>query len=160
MHVCSCLIRVSTASVKHYDQNQVGEERVYLAYMSTLLFITRGRQDRNSNRARTWRQGLMQRPWRVLLTGLLPLVCSACFLIEPKTTSPEMAPPTMGPPTLDHQPRKCPTARSHGGIFSREAPFSVTTPTCVKLTHRTSQYSDLLGMPGDLGMDVKSQVLQ
>jgi hypothetical protein len=33
----------------------------------------------------------------VLLNGLLPLACSACFLIEPKTTSPEMAPPTMGP---------------------------------------------------------------
>jgi hypothetical protein len=32
----------------------------------------------------------------VLLTGLLPLACSACFLIEPKTTSPGRAPPTMG----------------------------------------------------------------
>ena len=30
------------------------------------------------------------------------LACSACFLIEPRTTSPGMAPPTMGPPTLDH----------------------------------------------------------
>jgi hypothetical protein len=47
----------------------------------------------------------------------------------------------MGPPTLDHQPRKCPTARSHGGIFSREAPFCVMTPACVKLTHKTSKYS-------------------
>jgi hypothetical protein len=26
----------------------------------------------------------------------------ACFLIEPKTTRPEMVPPTMGLPTLDH----------------------------------------------------------
>ena len=42
----------------------------------------------------------MQRPWRMLLTGLLPLACSVCFLIEPKTTSPGMAPPTMGPPPL------------------------------------------------------------
>jgi hypothetical protein len=33
---------------------------------------------------------------RVLLTGLLPLACSACFLIEPRTTSPGLAPPTMG----------------------------------------------------------------
>jgi hypothetical protein len=37
----------------------------------------------------------MLRPWRGLLTGLLPLACSACFLIE-KTTSPVMAPPPMG----------------------------------------------------------------
>jgi hypothetical protein len=36
-------------------------------------------------------------------TGLLPVAFSACFLIEPRTTSPEMAPPTMGwdlPPSL------------------------------------------------------------
>jgi hypothetical protein len=32
----------------------------------------------------------------VVLTGLLPLPCSAYFLLEPRTTSPEMAPPTMG----------------------------------------------------------------
>jgi hypothetical protein len=32
----------------------------------------------------------------VLLTGLLPMACSACFLIEPRTTSPGLAPPTMG----------------------------------------------------------------
>jgi hypothetical protein len=31
----------------------------------------------------------------VLLTGVLPLACSACSLIEPRTTSPGMAPPTM-----------------------------------------------------------------
>jgi hypothetical protein len=31
----------------------------------------------------------------MFLTGLLPLPCSACFLIEPKTTSPGMVPPTL-----------------------------------------------------------------
>jgi hypothetical protein len=75
----------------------------------------------------------------VLLTGLLPLACSACFLIEPRTTSLGMAPPTMGPPTLDHQLRKCLTAGSHGGLSSTEAPFSVITPVCANLTHTTSQ---------------------
>jgi hypothetical protein len=34
----------------------------------------------------------------MLLTGLLPLSCSACSLIEPKTTSQGRAPPTNGPP--------------------------------------------------------------
>jgi hypothetical protein len=34
----------------------------------------------------------------MLFTGLLPLAFSACFLIEHKTTSPEMVPPTRGPP--------------------------------------------------------------
>jgi hypothetical protein len=32
----------------------------------------------------------------VLLTGLLLIAGSACFLIEPRTTSSGMAPPTMG----------------------------------------------------------------
>ena len=32
----------------------------------------------------------------MLVTGLLPLACSVCFLIEPKTTSPEMVLPTRG----------------------------------------------------------------
>jgi hypothetical protein len=45
-------------------KKQVGEEMVYSAYTSTLLFITKGSQDWNSHRAGTWRQELMQRPWR------------------------------------------------------------------------------------------------
>jgi len=32
----------------------------------------------------------------MFLTGLLSLACSACFLIELQTTSPETTPPTMG----------------------------------------------------------------
>jgi len=40
-------------------KKQVEEERV--AYISTLLFITKGSQDRNSNRTGTWRQELTQR---------------------------------------------------------------------------------------------------
>ena len=31
-----------------------------------------------------------------LLTDLLPMTCSACFLLELMTTCPGMAPPTMG----------------------------------------------------------------
>jgi hypothetical protein len=50
------------------------EENVYSAHTSTSLFIIRGNQDRKSHRAGTWRQELMQRPWRVLLTGLLSLL--------------------------------------------------------------------------------------
>jgi hypothetical protein len=43
-------------------KKQVGEERVYSAYTSTLLFITKGSQDKNSSRSETRRQELMQRP--------------------------------------------------------------------------------------------------
>jgi len=51
-------------------------------------------QDWNSSRSgsRSWCRG----HGGMLLTGLLPLACSACSLIEPKTTSPGMAPPTRG----------------------------------------------------------------
>jgi hypothetical protein len=79
-------------------KKQVGEERVYSAYISTLLFITERSQDWNSSRSgsRSWCRG----HGGMFLTGLLHLACSACSLIEPKTTSPEMAPPTRGPPLL------------------------------------------------------------
>jgi hypothetical protein len=60
-------------------KKQVGEGRVYSAYTSILLFITKGSQDRNSHRAGTWRQELMQRPWRdvtywIASSGLLSLL--------------------------------------------------------------------------------------
>jgi hypothetical protein len=45
-------------------KKQVGEERVYLALISILLFIFEGSQDRNSSRVGTWRQALMQKLWR------------------------------------------------------------------------------------------------
>ena len=64
------MVRVSIAAMKHHDQ--VGEEQVYLAYTSISLFNTEGRQDRDSNRAGTWRQELMQRPW-----GCCSLACSS-----------------------------------------------------------------------------------
>ena len=42
-------------------------------------------------------------------TGLLLMACSACFLIEPRTTNPGIALPTMAG-ALPHQSlRKCPT---------------------------------------------------
>jgi hypothetical protein len=42
-------------------KKEVGEERVYLAYTSTSLFIIEESQNRISSRAGTWRQKLMQR---------------------------------------------------------------------------------------------------
>jgi hypothetical protein len=38
------------------NKKQVGEERIYSAYISTLLFITKRNKER--------KQELMQRPWR------------------------------------------------------------------------------------------------
>jgi hypothetical protein len=50
--------------MQHHVQKQVGEERAYLAYTSLSSFIIKEIQDKNSSRAGTWRQKLMQRPWR------------------------------------------------------------------------------------------------
>jgi hypothetical protein len=46
------------------NKKQVQEERVYSTCIFTLLFITKRSQEGNSHRAGTWRQELMQRPWR------------------------------------------------------------------------------------------------
>ena len=77
-------------------KKQVGEERVYSAYTSALLFITKGSQDWDSSRlgSRSWCRGHGE----MFLIGLLPLACSACSLIEPKNTSPKVEPPTRDPP--------------------------------------------------------------
>jgi hypothetical protein len=54
------------------NTNQAGEERVYLVYTVTELFIVDRSQDRNSKRAGTWRQELMQRLWRGAAYWLAP----------------------------------------------------------------------------------------
>jgi hypothetical protein len=45
------LVRVSILAQSIMTKKQVGEERVYSAYTSTLLFITKGSQDWNSSRS-------------------------------------------------------------------------------------------------------------
>ena len=77
------------------SKKQVGEERVYSAYTFMLLFI--------SKEVRTGTQaGQEAGAGAEAMEECYLLACSACSLIEPKTTIPGMAPPTMGPPTLDH----------------------------------------------------------
>jgi hypothetical protein len=48
-----------------------------------------GSQDRHSKRAGTWREELMQKPWRNTVYCLALHGFTVCFLIEPKTTSSE-----------------------------------------------------------------------
>jgi uncharacterized protein Veg len=82
------VITVTIAPIEHHDQKQVEEERVYLAYTYTSLFIIEGGQDRNSSRAGAWRQELMQRPWRGAADLLTLIAYPVHFLIELKTTGP------------------------------------------------------------------------
>jgi hypothetical protein len=89
-----CLSQSFYSCTNIMTKKQVGEERVYSAYTSMLLFITKGSQDWSSSRSgsRSWCRG----HGGMFFTGLPHLACSACSLIEPKTTSPEMVPPTRG----------------------------------------------------------------
>ena len=57
------------------------------ASTSTLLFITKGSQVWNSHGAGTGGGSWCRGHWGVVLTVLLPLACSTCLLIEPRTTS-------------------------------------------------------------------------
>jgi hypothetical protein len=45
----SVLVRVPIAVIKHHDQKQVGEEKVYSAYAFISQIIIKGSHDRNSN---------------------------------------------------------------------------------------------------------------
>jgi hypothetical protein len=73
--------------MKHCGQKHLGKERGFIWLACPDSQSIEQSQDRNSNQVGTWRQELMQRPWRVLLAGL----CILLF-IEPYRTQ-------------DHQPR-------------------------------------------------------
>ena len=76
------LVMVTIVVMKYPGQKkQAREERVYLAYASQFIIITIN-QNRNSNRAGTWRQGSCRGHGGVLLAGLLLMACSTHFLIE------------------------------------------------------------------------------
>ena len=64
--------------MKYHDQKKLGRNE-FMAYTSTLLFITKISKNTKSSRAGTWRQDLIQRPWRsadycLALHGLLSLL--------------------------------------------------------------------------------------
>jgi hypothetical protein len=86
-------------------KKQLGEERVYSAYTSTLLFTIKGSQAGNSSGQepgdRSWCSGHgwggVRWGWGgggMLFTGLLPMACSAFDLIKSRTTRPWIAPAT------------------------------------------------------------------
>ena len=86
--------------MKHYDQRQVGEERIYSAndFISQFLIKIRTgtlKQDRHLD------AGAEVGHAQVLLIGLLFVACSACFLIEPRTIGTGMASPIIW--DLPHQ---------------------------------------------------------
>jgi hypothetical protein len=85
-------------------------------------------------------QELMQRPWKDVLYWLASPGLFNLLSYRTQGYQPRDGTTHNGPSSIGHQLGKCPLAGSHGGISSTEAPFSVITPACVKLTQKTSQY--------------------
>ena len=83
-------------------RKQVGEERVYSAYTFTLLFIPKGSQDRSSQRAGTWRQELMQRPWRDVFYWLASPGLFSLLSYRTQDYHPRDGTTHKGPFLLDH----------------------------------------------------------
>jgi hypothetical protein len=102
---------------------------------SSLKEVRTGTHTGHKLGGRSWCRGQGE----MLLIGLLLLACSACFLIEPRTTSPEMVPPTMG---LSPLITNCENALHLDLMeaFLKGGFFSVITPACDKMTLKTSQY--------------------
>jgi hypothetical protein len=91
-------VRVSIAEIKHHDPKQAGEAKIYSAYTS-MLFITEKKsgqelkQGKDSSRAGSWRQELMQRPWRGAAYCLAPHRLLSLPSYRTQGHQPRMAPP-------------------------------------------------------------------
>jgi hypothetical protein len=96
------LVRVSIPVQNITTKKQVEEERVYSACTSTLQFILKkvrpGTQAGQELGPRSWCTG----HGGMLLMGLLPLACSACFLIDPQDYQPRDGTTCKGSSPLDH----------------------------------------------------------
>jgi hypothetical protein len=96
----SCVLgRDNIAVMKPYDQKQVEEERVYLAYnfifglcSSSLKEVGTGIQTDRNLEAGASEETLEG----CCLLAFFIITCLVCFLIDPRATSPGVAPPTIG----------------------------------------------------------------
>jgi hypothetical protein len=95
----------------------------------------------------------------VLLTGLLPLACSACFLIEPRTIS----------PGWHHPQEACPfwplTSKMSYSLISwryfLKGGFLICDNLRLKLTHKTSQFNPQCSqfLPFKMWLDQELKIL-
>lgn len=65
-------VGVTVAVMEPQDQSDLGGEGLFDFH---ILCIIERSQDRNTSRAGTWRQGLMQRPWMGATCWLFPWAC-------------------------------------------------------------------------------------
>jgi hypothetical protein len=93
--VASALVRVSIVAVKHHEQKASRGQRLYSAYTFTNNALPK-KSGQKLKHGRNLEAGADAGDHGVQLTGLLLMTCSACFLIESRTISPEVSPSTAG----------------------------------------------------------------
>ena len=127
-----CLSQGFYSCTNIMTKKQAGEERVYSAYISTLLFITARIQDRNSSRSgsSSWCRG----HGGMFLAGLLLLACSACSLIEPRLPAQRWSHPQGVFPPLSSLIEKMPYSWISWRHFLNWNSFLCDNSSCVKLT--------------------------
>ena len=126
------LVKVSIPAQTSWPRSTWGGKGLFGLHFHTAVHH-QGSQDWNSSRSgsRSWCRG----HGGMFFTGLLSLACSACFLIKPKTTSPEMVPPTRGPPPLIWSLiEKMPYSWISWRHFLNWSSFLCDNSSCVKLT--------------------------
>ena len=143
--VHDCLSQGFYSCTKHHDQEASwGGKGVFSFHIHIAVYHQR-KSGLELKHVR--KQELMQRPWRdvtywLASPGLLSLLSYRSHIYQPRDGITHNG---LGPPPLITSWEKCLTAGSHGGISSTEASFSVITPACVKLTHKTSQHINQKG---------------
>jgi hypothetical protein len=126
-----CLSQGFYSCTNIMTKKQVGEERVYSAYTSTLLFITK--------EVRTGTQADQEAGADAeAMEACSLLACSACSLIEPRLPAQRWSHPQGAFPPWSLI-EEMPYSWISGGISSTQAPFSVITPA-VSSWPKTSQY--------------------
>jgi hypothetical protein len=78
--------------IKHHDQSNLASKGFHIIVHHQRIS---GQELKQSRNLEAGADAEAMEGW-VLLTDLLLMACSACFLIEPRTTSPVMVPPTVG----------------------------------------------------------------
>jgi hypothetical protein len=81
---------------KHHDRKASWGGKGLFGLPFSLLFIIEGSQELKQGRDLEAGADASWRGDAFMGAGLFPMACSACFLIEPRTTSPGMISPTMG----------------------------------------------------------------
>jgi hypothetical protein len=120
-----------TCTYLHRDTHIQSLSQVSVAVTKTKVLVLQfpGHWGQAGQELREEPRGWAEVEATVLLRILFSMACSACFLIEPRTTSPGVAPPTQvsGPSHIHHYSRKCSTGLWTGYLM--EAFLQVSLPS-------------------------------